>query len=92
MSKVKITLEKQIWNYYVRRYYSNYEPRWSESFEPVETREVDLKDGKGSTVFKTNDYGYYRVRVHADGTAMYSTQSYYSYGGQVQLWRARVPV
>ncbi|MBI5092783.1 MAG: hypothetical protein HZB26_10120 [Candidatus Hydrogenedentes bacterium] len=91
LAKVKITLEKQVWNYYVRRYYSNYEPRWSESFEPVETREVDLTDGKGTTTFKTSDYGYYRVRVHSDATTMYSTESFYSYGGQVQLVDATRP-
>src|SRR5690606_37739152 len=62
LAKVKVTLEKQAWNYYVRRYYSHYESNWSDSFEVVETREVDMQDGRGSTVFAFDDYGYYRVR------------------------------
>ncbi|MBI4559866.1 MAG: hypothetical protein HY706_19935 [Candidatus Hydrogenedentes bacterium] len=82
LPKVKITIEKQVWNYYVRRYYSHYEPKWSESFEALETREVDLKDGKGSTVFNVSDYGYYRFRVHSDATSQYSTRTFHAYGGK----------
>jgi len=79
LEKVNITLEKQIWNYYVRRYYSRHEPRWSESFEPIETREVDLADGRAATTFNIEKYGYYRIRVHSPSTPQYSTLSFYSY-------------
>ncbi len=88
---VKVTLEKQVWNYYVRRYYNYHEPNWSESFEPVETREVKLTSGMGSTTFDVSDYGYYRVRVHSDATPQYSTMSFYSYGGQPHLVNAARP-
>jgi len=79
LDKVNITIEKQIWNYYVRRYYDNHEPRWSESFEPIETREVPLVGGKASTTFNVSEYGYYRVRVHSTATPQYSTLSFYTY-------------
>jgi len=82
LEAVSVTLERQVWNYYVRRYQSNYESRWSESFEPVETREVPLAGGRGSTVFTADRYGYYRVRVHSDETPQYSTQTFYGYGGR----------
>ena len=82
LGKVKITLEKRHWSYYVRRYYSHHESRWSEMFTEIETRDVDLTDGKGSTVFATPQWGYYQVRVHSDATPQYSTRSFYSgYGG-----------
>ena len=80
LDKVSITLEKQVWNYYVRRYYTSHEPRWSESFQAVETREVPLSGGRGSTVFQPGDYGYYRVRVHSPSTPQFSTLSFYCYG------------
>ncbi len=85
LQTVKVTLEKQVWNYYVRRYYDYHQPNWSESFEPIETRDVTLKDGAGSTTFTFGNYGYYRVRVHSDATPQYSTLSFYSYGGEVNL-------
>ena len=91
LGKVRVTLEKQVWNYYVRRYYTHHEPNWAQSFEPVETREVELAAGKGSVVFDMRDYGYYRVWVHSDATPQFSTQSFYSYGGQCNLVDAARP-
>jgi hypothetical protein len=85
LDSVKVTLEKQVWNYYVRRYYNYHQPNWSESFEPIETRDVPLNGGTGSTTFNFGSYGYYRVRVHSVATPQYSTISFYSYGGQVNL-------
>ncbi|HPG67657.1 MAG TPA: MG2 domain-containing protein [Candidatus Hydrogenedentes bacterium] len=80
LASVRVTLEKQAWNYYVRRYYSHHEPHWSESFEELETKEVALVAGVGETAFTVDGYGYYRVRVHSDATRQYSTQSFYLYG------------
>ncbi|MFH1739364.1 MAG: alpha-2-macroglobulin family protein, partial [bacterium] len=91
LDKVSITLERQVWDYYVRRYYSNNQPSWTESFETVETREVDLQEGRGSTQFKIDDYGYYRVRVHSDQTPQYSTISFYSYADRCELVDAARP-
>lgn len=82
LATVKVTLERQVWNYYVRRYYSHNEPRWSESFEPFETKDVSLTEGIGSTDFTFEGYGYYRVRVHSEATPQYSTSSFYSYRGR----------
>ncbi|NUM52955.1 MAG: hypothetical protein HUU46_04865 [Candidatus Hydrogenedentes bacterium] len=91
LSSVKVTLEKQVWNYYVRRYYDYHEPNWSESFEPMETRDVALNNGAGATTFDVKGYGYFRVRVHSDKTPQFSTLSFYSYGGQPHLVNAARP-
>jgi uncharacterized protein YfaS (alpha-2-macroglobulin family) len=91
VGKVKVTLERQTWNYYVRRYYSDYEPRWSESFEPQDTQEVSMTNGKGSVTFNVEGYGYYRVRVHSESTPQYSTQSFYAYNGKCNLVDAARP-
>jgi hypothetical protein len=91
LDKVEIVLEKQIWNYYVRRYYSHHESDWAESFQPVETREVALNDGKGSTVFSLQEYSYYRVRVFSPKTPQFSTLSFYSYGGKCEILDAARP-
>jgi len=80
LSSVQVTLEKQVWNYYVRRYYTHHEPRWTESFEPLETKDVSLTNGRGTDTFAVPDYGYYRVRVHSETTRQYSTTSFYAYG------------
>ncbi|MFA6242468.1 MAG: MG2 domain-containing protein [Candidatus Hydrogenedentales bacterium] len=82
---VKVTLERQTWNYYVRRYYDSYQPKWSESFQEVETKDVSLAEGKGTISFAMETYGYYRVRVHADQTPQFSTMSFYSYGGECSI-------
>lgn len=91
LAEVKVTLEKQVWNYYVRRYYTHHETNWAESFEPVETRAVSLTNGKGTTSFEIRDYGYYRVRVHSETTPQYSTQSFFSCAGQCSLVDATRP-
>ncbi|MCX7013473.1 MAG: MG2 domain-containing protein [Candidatus Sumerlaeota bacterium] len=85
LSAVTVTLERQTWNYYVRRYYNSNEANWSESFQEVESKEVPLVEGKGSASFAMHDYGYYRIRVHSDKTPQYSTLSFYSYGGRPQI-------
>ncbi|MEW6235087.1 MAG: MG2 domain-containing protein [Candidatus Omnitrophota bacterium] len=91
LQKAYVTLERQAWNYYVRRYYNYNEPNWTETFEKVETREIELKDGSGSTRFETNDYGYYQIRVHSDQTPQFSTMSFYSYGGRCEIADAGRP-
>lgn len=81
---VRVTLEKQVWNYYVRRYISHDQPSWTQSWEEVKTQDVSLVDGRGSAKFNVFDWGYYRVKVTSDATPLYSTQSFYSYGGRVE--------
>ena len=86
LGEVTVTLEEQVWSYHVRRYYTHHESRWSEVFEPVESRRVVLTDGEGSTQFSLDDrWGRYRIRVHSGQTPQYSTLSFYAYGGQCHL-------
>ena len=85
IDRVSVALEKQVWNYYVRRYYSHHESKWAESFNAIDTREVALANGKGSTSFALGGSGYYRVRVFSEKTLQYSTLSFYAHGGQYQL-------
>lgn len=87
LSEVTVTLEKQVWNYYVRRYYSNHEARWSESFETVAEKAAALTGGRGSVIFPENlmDWGYYRIKVHAPGTKQFSTQSFYAWGDRYEF-------
>ncbi|MFC1735747.1 alpha-2-macroglobulin, partial [Candidatus Hydrogenedentota bacterium] len=85
LETVKITLEKQVWNYYVRRYYSHHSPNWSESFEVMETRDVKLTDGVGSVKFDVKNYGRFRIRVHSASTPQFSTRTLYFYRGGCRL-------
>ncbi len=76
LAGVKVTLEKEEWNYHVRSFSGRYEPRWTKSFVPLETREVALAEGRGRTRFEFSDEGWggrRRVRVHSDQTPMFST-------------------
>jgi hypothetical protein len=91
LKAVLVTLERQVWNYYVRRYYGYHQAHWSESFQKVETREVALTDGKGSISFPLSEYGYYRVKVHSPATPQYSTLSFYSYGGACEIYETARP-
>ena len=92
LAKATITLERQVWNYYVRRYYSHHEANWSESFEPIDSEEVDLVNGRGSASFDLSSrWGYYRIRVSSPQTPQYSTLSFYSYGGKFDVVDASRP-
>ena len=81
---VQVTLEKQVWNYYVRRFVSHDRPSWTQTWERVEAKEVGLQDGRGTARFHVMDWGYYRVKVSSDKTPLFSTRTFYSYGGRVQ--------
>jgi hypothetical protein len=85
LEQATVYLEKQVWNYYVRRYYSHYDSNWTESFDPITSKEVALQGGKGSVTFDLSDWGYYRLRVVSDKTKQFSTATFYSYGGQVDM-------
>ena len=91
LEKATVYLEKQVWNYYVRRYYSHYGSNWTESFDPVDSKEVALQGGKGSVAFDLNDWGYYRLRVVSDKTKQFSTVTFYAYGGRVDMVSAVRP-
>ncbi len=83
LEEATVYLEKQVWNYYVRRYYSHYDSNWTESFDPIGSKEVALQGGKGSVAFDLGGWGYYRLRVVSDKTKQFSTVMFYSYGGRV---------
>ncbi len=85
LEKIKVSLERQRWDYYVRSYFDRHQAKWSESFETIETREVPLTEGRGSTAFSPDDYGYYRVRVWSEATPQYSTVSFYCCGGRCNV-------
>lgn len=85
LDEVAVTLEKRVWHYNVRRFYSHHEPHWSESFEPVETKTVALLDGRGNETFDVGRYGHYRVRVHSEATPQYSTRSFYSAWNRIEV-------
>jgi hypothetical protein len=89
LDSVKVTLERQVWNYYVRRYYSNYETNWTDSYEEVETRDVPLQNGIGSLRMDANGYGRFRLRVHSDKTPQFSSLEFHSYwyGGRLSFGR-----
>lgn len=83
LGKVKVSIQRSYYHYYVRRYYHSGLPRWTNSYELIETREVDLSEGRGFATFTIDNPGYYRVRVHSDETPQFSTKSIYKgYHGQ----------
>jgi len=92
LDKVKITLERETWNYYVRRYDNYNEPNWTKSFEAVETREVPLQNGRGNTEFDLPEsYSYYRVRVSSDATPQFSTINFYAYWDHIEIAESARP-
>ncbi len=91
LPSVTVTLEQQKWGYYLRRYYTHNEPSWTDNFYEIETREVALQDGIGHIEFDPKGYGYYRIRVQSDATALTSTQTFYCYDGRCQLSDATRP-
>ncbi|MBI1388682.1 MAG: hypothetical protein GC154_09570 [bacterium] len=84
LDSVLITLEKQTWSYYIRRFYGTNEPNWTPEYSEIQTIEAPLKDGVGEASFHIDHYGYYRVRVHSPETQQFCTQSFYSYGRGLQ--------
>ncbi|HBF35554.1 TPA: hypothetical protein DDW35_13405, partial [Candidatus Sumerlaeota bacterium] len=91
LQTAKVTIEHQMWGYYVRRYYNNNEPNWGCTWEATETRDVALQDGKGATTFDVPEWGYYRVRVYSPETRQFSTQTFYSYYGKCRVEDAARP-
>jgi uncharacterized protein YfaS (alpha-2-macroglobulin family) len=93
VSFVKVTLERQVWNYYVRRFYSNYESNWTDTYEEIETRDVPIQNGRGTAVLDVAGYGQYRLRVHSEATPQFSTLAFYSYwyGGRLSFGDAARP-
>ncbi len=73
---VSVTLERMSWRYYMRRYYGYYGSSWRRDYEPIETRKIQLKDGKAQVIFQRIHYGGYRVRVTSDETRMACEQTF----------------
>jgi uncharacterized protein YfaS (alpha-2-macroglobulin family) len=84
---VKVTLEREDWSYYVRRYSSYNEPKFTKTYAPVETREVALTNGRGNLSVNLPEYswGYFRVRVSSSTTPMTSSQSFYKTWDGIEL-------
>lgn len=85
IDSVKVTLEHEVWNYYVRRYSGHNEPRWDKSFAGIQTVEVPLTEGRGATQLTVPGYGYYRVRVYSEATSQFSTLSFYKYWRRIEI-------
>lgn len=92
LTSVKIILEREVWNYYVRRYSDYNEPNWTKSFEPVETRDVPMQDGRGGTEFDLPEsYSYYRVRVSSQETPQFSAINFYAYWNRIEIVESARP-
>lgn len=91
LDEVTVTLEREVWNYYVRRYRTYNEPNWDKSFQTIRSVTVALSDGRGKQYFEVRDYGRYRVKVHSGETTQTSSLTFYSYGGPCRLDDAAVP-
>lgn len=91
LASVKVTLERQQWNYYLRRLNNRNDPRWDKVFTPVQTYDVNLADGKGTLELPYPNYGEYRLRVHHDETRMYSTLMFNRWWGQLSVESASRP-
>jgi uncharacterized protein YfaS (alpha-2-macroglobulin family) len=88
LGEVEVVLEKQVWNYYIRRYYSHYDPNFEREYEEIEVRKVPLVNGQAVTTLKPEDYGYYRVTVRSPRTPQFANVSFYSYGGHCEMAKA----
>lgn len=84
---VRLLLEREDWSYYVRRYASFNEPKFTKSFVSVVAREVPLVNGRASIALDLPQYswGYYRVRVSSSTTPMVATQSFYKEWDGIEL-------
>ena len=89
---VEVTLERQQWSYYVRRYSSHNEANWSDNFATLRTETVALAEGKGTIAMPVPEgYGTYRIKVHRKDSPQYATQTFWTYRGQAQLADASRP-
>ncbi len=88
MTEAEVVLERQVWNYYIRRYYSHYDPNFEREYEEIEVRKVPLVNGQAVTTLKPEDYGYYRVTVRSPRTPQFANVSFYSYRGYCELAKA----
>ncbi|MCE5231201.1 hypothetical protein LLG95_16615 [bacterium] len=91
VEKAQVILERETYNYYVRRYYTHLEPQWSNRFEQVEKHDVALEKGVGKLSLHVTTYGFYRVRVVSGGTRQFSTIGFYAYGGKPRIERDAQP-
>ena len=80
ISHASVTLEKETWNYYVRRYHSYNSPNWTKKYQTIKTVSIPLSEGKGQTYFDVKEYGQYRIKVHSDATPQFSTLNFYCNG------------
>ncbi len=85
LETVQVTLEKETWRYYVRRYDGYNKPNWTREYTTIETRTIPLQKGEGNTSFLLGDYGQYRVRVHTPETRQYASLNVYRYYDEVNV-------
>lgn len=85
LTSVKVSLEREDWHYYVRRFEGNNKPEWSRSFSAIQTVDVPLEKGRGVFSFDMPRWGYHRVRVHSPETPQFSSLSFYAYYNRVEF-------
>lgn len=87
VSSVKVLLEREDWSYYVRRYASYNEPKFTKSYLTVHAKEVPIINGRGSVTLDLPEYswGYFRVRVSSSTTPMIATQAFYKNWNGIEL-------
>lgn len=87
VSSVRVLLEREDWSYYVRRFSSYNEPKFTKTFAKVAAREVQLVNGRGSIALDLPEYswGYFRVKVTSSTTPMIATQAFYKEWDGIQI-------
>lgn len=85
LDSVQVTLDRQVWDFHMRRFQRRNEPRWEKTFVPVQTHDLTLTDGRGTLELPYPDYGEYRLRVHSDSTRMYSAVIFNRWWGRLNF-------
>ncbi|MCC6143008.1 MAG: hypothetical protein IT368_04275, partial [Candidatus Hydrogenedentes bacterium] len=91
LGQVKISLEREYWIYNVRRFSDSNQPWWVKKFTQVATQDVLLSEGRGSATLPISGWGYFRVKVYAPETPVYSTISFYSYWDSIEIVESARP-
>lgn len=91
LKSVQVSLERRVWNYYLRRFNNRNDPRWDEQYDLIQTYDVALEAGKGTLELPYPGYGEYRLRVHAEGTRMYTSVTFNRWWGRLNIESASRP-
>ncbi|NLV41817.1 MAG: hypothetical protein GXY15_11400 [Candidatus Hydrogenedentes bacterium] len=86
LATVSVVLESEDWVYNVRRYVGRNEPWYVKVFRAVQTNEVPLTAGRGTTSFPVSEeWGRFRVRVVSKETPLYASATFLSRWDRLEL-------